>query len=307
MDVTNPSIPAARRGSRLNLASRQAVVAYIFLAPAIIYFSIFFFYPIALEFWISLRAGQPLIGQSHFVGLDNYFRALSDKRVIESFKVTLIFSMLNTVVSVVLGIILALLLNQSLKGRTILRAIIFFPYMTTFVIVALMWRNMLDPYTGLLNSVLYSLGLPGQTWLINARTALPTVVAITAWHSMGYNMILFLAGLQGIPDSYTEAAMIDGANRWQQFRYITLPLLAPTTLFVSIISVIGSLQAFAQPYLITNGGPADATRFFVFHVFRQAFTNLDFAYSSALTFMMFVFILILTIIQYKVGNRQIEY
>ena len=297
----------SQRGYRFNLASRQALVAYIFLAPAILYFSIYFFYPIGLEFWVSLRSGQPLIGESQFIGLGNYVKALTDSRVIESFQVTLIFSILNTIAGIVLGMSLALLLNQPLRGRSVLRAIIFFPYMTTFVIVALMWRNILDPYSGLLNGLLSMLGLPGQTWLINYQTALPTVVAITAWQSMGYNMVLFLAGLQGIPDSYIEAAMIDGASRIQQFRYITLPLLAPTTLFVSIISVIGSLQAFAQPYLITNGGPADATRFFVYHVFNTAFTNLDFAYSSALAFLMFIFILILTIIQYKVGNQEIEY
>ncbi len=295
------------RKRQTGLASRQAIMAYIFLAPALIYFTIFFFYPIALEFWISLRSGQPLIGASTFAGLENYITALSDPRVRNSFKVTFIFAIENAVMSVVVGLGLALLLNQALRARTILRAIIFFPYVTTFVIVALMWRNMLDPYTGVLNAVLYALGLPGQNWLTGYRSALPTVMAITVWHGMGYNMVLFLAGLQGIPDVYQEAAAIDGASAWARFWRITLPLLAPTTLFVSIISVIGSLQAFGQAYLITRGGPADATRFFVFHVFDVAFSQLNFGYGAALAFLMFAFILVLTILQLKVGGREVEY
>lgn len=289
------------------LASRQAIMAYIFLAPALIYFAVFFFYPIALEFWISLRSGQPLIGVSAFAGLKNYVTAINDARVLNSFKVTFIFAVENTVMSVVVGLGLALLLNQALRGRTILRAIIFFPYVTTFVIVALMWRNMLDPYTGVLNAVLYALGIPGQNWLTDYRSALPTVMGITVWHGMGYNMVLFLAGIQGIPDVYHEAAEIDGAGAWARFWRITLPLLAPTTLFVSIISVIGSLQAFGQAYLITRGGPAEATRFYVFHVFDIAFSQFNFGYGAALAFLMFAVILILTVIQMKLGRKDVEY
>lgn len=282
-------------------------MAYIFLAPALIYFAVFFFYPIALEFWISLRSGQPLIGVSAFAGLKNYVTAINDARVLNSFKVTFIFAVENTVMSVVVGLGLALLLNQALRGRTILRAIIFFPYVTTFVIVALMWRNMLDPYTGILNAVLYALEIPGQNWLTDYRSALPTVMGITVWHGMGYNMVLFLAGIQGIPDVYHEAAEIDGAGAWARFWRITLPLLAPTTLFVSIISVIGSLQAFGQAYLITRGGPAEATRFYVFHVFDIAFSQFNFGYGAALAFLMFAVILILTVIQMKLGRKDVEY
>ena len=292
---------------RVGLAGRQAILAYLFLAPSLIYFAVFYFYPIALEFWISLQKGLPLIGQSTFAGLTNYLTAFGDQRVLNSFKVTVIFAAENALMSVVVGMGLAILLNQALTGRTFLRAVIFFPYMTTFVIVALMWRNMLDPYTGILNAVLTTIGLPGQNWLLSSKTALVTLMGITVWHGMGYNMVLFLAGLQSIPEEYREAAQIDGATRWGQFRHITLPLLAPTTLFVSVISVIGSLQAFGQAYLITGGGPADATRFYVFHVFQVAFNQNDFGYASALAFLMFVFIFVLTLLQLKLGSREVEY
>jgi multiple sugar transport system permease protein len=299
---------AHHRGKvRIGLASRQALLAYLFLTPVLIYFGIFYFYPIALEFWISLQKGMPLIGSSTFAGFGNYLDALQDKRVQHSFQITVLFALENALASVVIGMGLAMLLNQGLRGRTWLRAIIFFPYLTTIVIVALMWRNMLDPYTGILNALLSAIGLPGQNWLLSTRTALVAVMGITVWHGMGYNMLLFLAGLQGIPDVYLEAAEIDGAGSWVKFRRITLPLLAPTTLFVSVISVIGSLQAFGQAYLITGGGPAEATRFYVFHVFQVAFNQNNFGYASALAFLMFIFILVLTLIQMKLGSREIEY
>ncbi len=282
-------------------------MAYIFLAPILLYFAIFYFFPIGLEFWASLRTGQPLIGTSSFVGLENYIRALDDPRVLNSFWVTMVFAVGYTVFSIVVGLGLALLLNQGLPGTIPLRAIIFFPYMTTFVIIALMWTNMLDPTIGILNSGLVSLGLPTQRWLVTPEGAMPTIIAITVWHTAGYNMVLFLGGLQGIPSVYYDAAKIDGANVWDRVRYITLPLLAPTTLFVSIVSMINGLQAFMQAYIMTKGGPADTTRLLAYHIFRVAFTENDFGYASALAFMMLVVILMLTLFQFRVGGQEVEY
>ncbi|MDI7274657.1 MAG: sugar ABC transporter permease [Anaerolineae bacterium] len=298
--------PAYRR-LRIGLATRQAAVAYIFLAPALVFFSIFYFFPIGLQFWASLRSGQPLVGQSSFIGLANYARAFQDARLHNVFWVSVRFSLGTTVLGTITGLGLALLLHQQLRGRLIWRAVIYFPYLTTFVIVALMWRNILDPYVGVLNSVLAWLGLPGQNWLLSTRSALPTIVGVTVWHTMGYNMVLFLAGLQNIPVEFYEAAEIDGASVLARFRHITLPLLAPTTQFVTIMGVIGSLQAFAQAYILTGGGPAEATRLFVFHVFNVAFNQFKFGYASALAFLMFVVILFLTAIQVRLGGQISEY
>lgn len=289
---------------RTGIASRQARVAYIFLIPAIVYFSIFYFYPIGKELWMSFHTGP---AADQWIGLENYNRAFDDSRVWHSFRVTALFAIGSTVGGIVIGLGLALLLDQRLPGRTLIRSIILFPYMISFVIVGLMWRNILDPYVGVLNSVLAELGVPLQYWLTDYNAALPAIVAITVWHGMGYNMVLFLAGLQGIPQEYYEAARVDGAMSWRLFRDITLPLLAPTTLFVTVISVITSLQAFAQPYIITQGGPADATRLFVYHVYQAGFGQLDFGYASALAFLMFVVILILTAIQLWLGRRTVEY
>ena len=240
---------SVRTRRRLGLQTRRTIVAYLFLTPALIFFAIFYFLPIGVELWVSFRTGLPLLGDSVYAGGQNYIRAFGDPRAINSFKVTLIFAFGSTVFGILAGLGLALLLNQQLRGRVLFRAVLFFPYMTTFVIVALMWSNILDPTIGILNNALRALNLPTQSWLASYDQALPALIGITVWHTAGYNMILFLAGLQGIPDVFYEAAKIDGASPWSRFRYITLPLLAPTTLFISVISIILSLQAFIHAYI----------------------------------------------------------
>jgi multiple sugar transport system permease protein len=291
----------------MSLTTRQAITAYAFLIPAIAYFLLYFFYPIALEFWASLFRGQPLIGQSSFAGLSNYVEAVNDRRVRDSLVVTLIYAFGATGVTVVIGLGLAALLSGPIWGSTFLRAVIFFPYIISYVIVALMWKSILDPYTGILNSALIALGLPTQNWLGDVETALPTLIGITVWKDAGYAMLIYLAALQAIPSTFYEAASIDGATPTQQFRYLTLPLLMPTTLFVMVISMITHLQELAPAYLITGGGPADATQLFSFFVFRKAFFELNIGYASALSFMMFLLILAITAVQFKLGHREIRY
>jgi multiple sugar transport system permease protein len=291
----------------MTLKTRQAITAYLLLIPAIIYFLIYFFYPIALEFWASLFRGQPLIGESSFAGLSNYVEAISDRRVRQSLVVTLIYAFGATGATVVTGLGLAALLNGPIRGSTFFRAVIFFPYIISYVIIALMWKSILDPYTGILNGALVALGLPPQNWLGDVNTALPALMGITVWKDAGYAMLIYLAALQSIPTTFYEAASIDGATPMQQFRYLTLPLLMPTTLFVVVISMITHLQELAPAYLITNGGPADATQLFGFFVFKKAFFELNIGYASALSFMMFLLILAITAVQFKLGSREIKY
>lgn len=302
--VVSQDKTGAVRRVPMGLASRQALVAYIFLFPAFVYFSLFFFVPIVIEFWTSLHKDSD---SNILVGLDNYVKAFNDPIALNSFLTTIIFSVSVTIFTLVVGLFLAILLNQALRGRTILRTMLLVPYMTSAVIIGLMWRNILDPLIGILNRVLTGVNLPSQDWLNNYKTALWAVVGITVWQAMGYNMVLFLAGLQGIPALYQEAAKIDGAGAWSRFRYITIPLLAPTTLFVSVLGVIGSLQAFTQAYIITNGGPAQATNLYVFNVFNVAFKEGNFVYASALTFLMFLAILVLTFVQLRINRSGVEY
>jgi multiple sugar transport system permease protein len=300
--TNQPGSPTTKR-VRIGLASRQAIVAYIFLTPALIYFSIFFLYPIVSEFITSLQSDNT----GEFVGLQNYIQAFQDPQAVNSFKVTIIFAFGVVILDIVIGLGLALLLDRPFRGRAIFRAIFMIPYISSGVIIGLMWRAILDPITGILNNVLLKIGLPGQNWLTSPTWALPVLIGITVWQASGYTMLLFLAGLQNIPEEHYHAAQVDGAGKFMRFRHITLPLLLPTTLFISIIGVINSLQAFTQAYLITQGGPANATNFYVFNVFNVAFTDNDIAYASALTFLLFLTILVFTIMQFRVGNRNVEY
>ncbi|WP_421724977.1 carbohydrate ABC transporter permease [Bauldia sp.] len=287
--------------------TRDALVAYMLLLPGIIYFSVYFFYPIAIEFWASLFRGQPLIGASEFAGLANYTAALTDPTVRHSFWITLIYAVGTTSITLLIGLGLASILCGPMKLNAAIRAIIFFPYIISFVIVALMWKSLLDPYTGLLNNLLIVLGLPTQNWLNTPSTALPTMIAITVWKDVGYAMLIYIAAILGIPSTLYEAATIDGAQPRQTFFMITLPLLMPATLFLAVVGMIGNLQDLSAPYLLTGGGPANATRLFSLHVYETAFLELNIGYASAQSFLMFIVILIVTFVQFRLLNRQVSY
>jgi multiple sugar transport system permease protein len=283
---------------RRTLDSRYTRTAYLMLLPALVFFAIFTYLPIGNLLTTSVHSGPQA---DRFTGLGNYSRALSDPAVRHAFLITLLFAVATTVGAIVLGLALALLLDKPLRGRIAFRTLLLVPYLTSVAIVGLLWRNILDPELGILNRLLDALDLPTQQWLITHPLA--TIIAVMLWQHTGYAMVLFLAGLQGIPDVYHEAATVDGAGPWRRFRSVTLPLLAPTTLFVSIMSVITGLQAFGQAYIITDGGPAGATDLYVFHVFNVAFEARDFGYSSALSFLLVVVILVFTVVQLRYGRR----
>lgn len=288
--------PSRRRGG---LARRRSVTALLFLSPALLFFAVMFFLPLGNEFVTSLYTGPQA---ATFGGVENYVRALTEPAVRHAFLVTTMYAAGVLVVSIALGVLLATILNQGLRGNVVFRGILLVPYLTSVAIVGLLWRNILDPQIGLLNRVLSVVGLPEQQWLTTHPLA--AIVGIAVWQEVGYTTLLFLAGMQGIPQTYYEAAVMDGASPWWRFRHVTLPLLAPTTLFVSIIGVITSLQQFALPFLVTNGGPGDATDLFGFRVYEVAFTFRDFGYASALSYLMLVVILVLSVIQLRVGRRR---
>ena len=228
-------------------------------------------------------------------------------RVRRALWITLVYAVATTALTLVIALGLAAILAGPVRANNAIRAVIFFPYIISFVIVALMWKSLLDPYTGILNSILFAFGLEGQNWLGTPQTALPTMIAITVWKDVGYAMLIYVAAIQGIPASLYEAASLDGASRRQSFFSITLPLLAPTTLFLAVISMISHLQDLSAPYLLTNGGPANATRLFSLHVYEAAFVELNIGYASALSFLMFLVILVITFIQFRLLGRQVSY
>jgi len=294
-------------GSLSNWKVRQAFLAYALLLPAIVYFAVYFFYPIVIELWASFFRGQPLIGESAFAGFANYTEALTDPRVRDAFVRTVIFAVCTTVLTLIPALGLAAVLTGPIKGRNAIRAMIFFPYIISFVIVALMWKNILDPYSGILNNLLITLGLPTQMWLATPATALPTMILVVVWKDIGYAMLIYVAAIQGIPQNLYEAAELDGATPRQMFSTITVPLLVPTTLFLAVISTISHLQDISAPILLTGGGPADATRLFSLHVYETAFVELNIGYASALSFLMLIAILIITFLQFRLLNKEVAY
>lgn len=296
--TTPPTVPpqARRRGSKARRA--QATTAWLFLLPAVIFFVAMFFVPIFNQLVAAAYGG---LDGTESVGFDNFVRAFDDPEVIHSFTITLVYAAGSVIVGIIVGMLLAVILNQALPGRTLFRSLLLIPYLTSVAIIGLLWRNILDPNIGILNRLLEAGGLPGQTWLSTAPLA--TIIGITTWSSAGYTMVLFLAGLQGIPGMYYEAAQIDGAGPWHRFLHITLPLLTPTTLFVSIIGVIGALQQFALPYIVTGGGPGNATSLYAYRVYTVAFSDSQFGYASALSVLLLIVILILSIVQLKIGDR----
>lgn len=260
-----------------------------------------FFYPLGAELVTSFYTGARA---EEFVGLGNYLRFFNDPEGRNAFFVTIGFATGVLVISIFLGLLLATVLNQRLRGKVVFRGTLLVPYLTSMAIIGLLWRNILDPQVGVLNRLLTTFGLPEQSWLNTHPLA--TLVGIAAWQQVGYVTMLFLAGMQGIPEVYYEAARVDGAGPWQRFRRITLPLLAPTTLFVSVIGVITALQEFTLPFIVTDGGPGNATDLYVFRTYETAFFFRDFGYASALSYLLLVVILVLSVIQLRVGRRRYD-
>jgi len=243
--------------------------------------------------------------QGTWVGLKNYTRLLEDETFLTAFKNTLLYTGIFLPIQISASLGIALLLNVKFPGRSFCRAVFFAPYIVTLVATSAVWKWLYDPTSGLINAVLEELNLPTSLWLLGENTALGSVIIYSVWQSIGYGMIIFLAGLQGIPQQYYEAAQIDGASNFQSFLHITLPLLVPIMLFVLVMMTIASFGVFSQIYVMTQGGPAYATLVLVLYMYNQAFTFLKFGYGAAIAVVFFVFVLTVTLIELKFGGRRV--
>lgn len=282
-----------------------------FLAPALGAIALFFLLPVVASLLLSLTdfdvyaIGDP--GTLRFVGLRNYGMLLRDPLFWTALANTLSFVLIGGPLSVAVALGAALLVNaRAVRLRGLFRTVLFLPVVTTLVAVAVVWRALYHPRTGPLAQVFEALGLAPVDWLGDPRFAMPAIIAMAVWKNFGFNMVIFLAGLQGIPERLYEAARIDGASALQQVRRITLPMLAPTLLFVSLSTAIGAFQLFAEPYVMTQGGPGDATLSIVLLMYREGFRWWNLGQAAAVAFVLFLLILAASALQLRLRRGALE-
>jgi multiple sugar transport system permease protein len=295
-----------RRGRGLSQARREELIAYAFILPSFLGFFVFLVVPMFFSLGISFYDWE-LLTPPRFTGIAN-FQALLTDRVFGGVVVNTIYYTLGLVpLNLVISLGLAVWLNTRLRGLTFYRSAFFVPVVTVTVAVALIWRWMYEPRFGIIDAALRAVGLPAPLWLGDEGWALPAIIIMSVWKGFGYNMVLFLAGLQGIPVTIYEAAMIDGASAWQRFWRITLPLLSPTVFLAVVLTVISSFQVFDQAYVMTNGGPANATNTIVLYIYQNGFQYFRMGYASAIAWVLFGFIFVFTLAQMRLQGRWVQY
>ena len=298
MSPTGLTVPR-RRGRGFMFERRLA--GYLFVLPSLLFLAIFVVYPILSAFYLSLHR-YTLLEAPVWNGLTNYWLLLDDSRFFQALVNTLFFALMTVPAGTVISLLLAVLINLPLRGITFFRTAYYLPVVTSFVAVSFIWLWIYEPQFGVLNRILETVGLPTSAWLRDPNMALFSIALLSIWKNAGYNMIIFLAGLQGIPEYLYEAAEIDGAGPVQRFWHITVPMLSPTTFFVFIVYFIGALQMFVQAWILTQGGPLDSTLTVVYLVYQNGFEFLKMGYAAAMSVILFVFITLITYINTRIVN-----
>jgi len=280
--------------------------AYDFIAGALVLIVCFHLAPCLWGISLSFFRYDG-IGEAQWAGLDNYRRLATDATAAAALWITLKYALLAVPASLVLGLLIALVLDERwFRGKTLARTLFFTPHAVSLVAVAFVWEWILNPKFGIINTTLEQLGVTGPPWLSDPQWALPCVVMVQVWHGLGFSVIVFLAGLQGVPEVYYEASRLDGASRAQQVRSVTLPLLMPTVMFLSIMGFIGAFQVFQSVFMMTGGGPADATRVIVYYLWQVAFERIEFGYASTIAVLIFGAVLLLTLLQWRFYRERVE-
>lgn len=285
---------------------RESATAWSFLAPSGVHLLVFTLGPLLFTAWLSLHRWDLLETSRPFIGLTNYRELLSDPQFWNALRNTALYT-LYVPVTMVLALGAAMLLNQPLRGMRVLRAMVFLPTVVSYVAIAMVWQWIYHADYGLLNYLIRLVGGTGVDWLGNPATALVALMIVSAWVQLGYQMIVYLAGLQGIPETLLEAARLDGANAWHRFTQVTWPLLRPVSLYLLVTGIIWSFQVFALVYVMTEGGPARSTDVLVFQIYQQAWEFRRMGYASALSWVLFAILLGLTLLQWRLLNRKVEY
>ncbi len=295
-------MPANQRSRETSIRFGEALWGYLLIAPSMLGVLAFSLFPVLAALGISFTDWN-LITPPEYVSLSNYRVLLGDPNFTRVLLNTLYYTAGTVPLNLVLSLALAVALNQKIRGIALYRTAYFIPVVSSMVAVGLIWSWLYDTNYGLINALLVKMHLSPVGWLTSTEWAMPAVIITSVWKSLGFNMMIFLAALQDIPKALYEAAKIDGANSWQLFRHITLPLVTPAVFFVLIMGIIGSFQAFDQVYVMTEGGPARATTVIVFYIWQNAFEFFKMGYASATAYVLFLLILAGTIIQWRIRRR----
>jgi multiple sugar transport system permease protein len=295
----------ANSGRRLTMRRREALDGYLFMAPAVLGFLLFTLLPMLASMGLSLTE-YDLLSVPQWIGLRNFAELIADKFFWQSLRVTATYALFSLPLGLIAALGVALLMNQRVPGIALWRTIYVLPSVISGVAVAVLWRWLLNPEFGLVNLLLSVVGIKGPNWLGTAEWALPSLVIMGLW-GIGGTMLVYLAGLQGIPTDLYEAVEIDGGGGWTKFRAVTLPLLSPVILFNLVTGLIYSFQYFTEAYVLTDGGPENATLFYTLYLYRNAFNYFSMGYASALAWVLFLLVLVLTLAVFRTTPMWVHY
>lgn len=286
---------------------REQLTGYLYISPAVLLFAVFVAAPLVAAFGLSLFHWD-LLTDPEFAGVENFRKLVDDEATLQAVRNTFLFAAASVVTHIGGGMLLALGVHRTMLRGTkyFVRTAFFFPFLVSWAAVALLWKYVLDPTFGLATHYLDQVGLPTADWLTSPGLALPTLIAVDFWHTIGYTFVILLAGLQVVPAELNEAARVDGANAWQRFWHVTAPVMSPTIFFATVITFIGAFQIFDPMLIMTNGGPDGATRSIVMYTWEQAFQSFDVGYASALSLVLFVVIMAATVLQFRLSRRWVH-
>lgn len=283
-----------------NINKNDGLTALIFILPAVLGTLIFIVIPVFFSFSLSF-VDWDLLSPMKFVGLSNFKDVLTDSMFVQVLINTFVFAIASSVFAVIIPLVLACILNTKIRGSNFYKTAYFLPFITPMIVIAIVWQWVFDPNMGLLNQILHT----HIKWLYDVRFAMPALIAVSVWKLIGYNMIIFLSGLSTINQEVLEAAKIDGANSWQVFKNVTVPLLSPTIFFVIVITSISSFQVFDLIYVMTQGGPDNSTMVLVYSIYKYAFEYFDVGKASAIAYILFAIIFVLVLCQWKLRKKMV--
>ncbi len=292
--------------ARMGQMERQrAIQGWLFVSPFVVGFLLFFAGPMLFAAFISLNR-WPVLGDPTFIGLTNFTNMFGDDLFWTSLRITTIYTIFSVPLGMIAGLALAMLLNTKIKALALFRTLYYVPAVITGVALALLWWMMFNTEYGLINNALAIIGIPRIPWLTHTQWALPALIIMSLWQ-VGGGMVIYLAGLQGIPSELYEAATVDGAGGWSKFRHITIPMLSPVLLFNLVLGIIGSFQSFTNALIMTNGGPSQSTLFLVLYIYRNAWQYNQMGYAAALSWALFAVILVVVVVVFRVTSARVYY